>query len=232
MLKNFYTKIANNECEPSQTVQSTPDKNTKEKICIIGAGIEGISSAYFLARKGGYEITVIDKDNPIKGASEQNGSTVTFIPYPAWTTLNFWKVLKDTVTRVENPSSYFNFALIFDSHFRFWLKHYMNSRSEAKIKQSNKALASMINYSISIFDDYINEVTDNDPDKVEYHHETLVNIYRGCSGKELKEKEAVFKEIQSFDSSCVRLTEEELVKFPGASLAYRLAVRCFNSGKF
>jgi hypothetical protein len=90
----------------------------------------------------------------------------------------------------------------------------------------------MINYSISIFDDYINEVTDNDPDKVEYHLETLVNIYRGYSGKELKEKEAVLKDIQSFDSSCVRLTEEELVKFPGASLAFRLAVRCFNSGKF
>lgn len=192
----------------------------------------GVSTAYFLAKKGGYDITVIDKEYPIRGASEQNANTITFIPYPAWTTMNIWKVLKDNLMMKENPTSYIKFSLIFDSHFRFWLKHYMKNRKTEHVERSNNALAKLISYSISLYDGYINEVTDSTPDAVEYHEEVLTNVYRNLDEKTLKEKVELLEVIKKYDPTCRRVPPEELTTFKDASIVFKLAVRCLNTAKF
>lgn len=222
------------ECEESTDGKIIPQEQQKpkQKILVVGAGMVGTTTAYFLAKRGGYDITVIEKDFPIKGATEQNANTITFIPYPAFTTINIWNVLKDNLMMKENPVSYFKASLLFDSHFRYWLKNYMLSRKKAKVVQSNKALAGLISYSMSLYDDYINDVTDNNPLEVDYHRETLTNVYRNLSAAGLKEKEALLANIKEFDPTCERVSEEELKEYDGASIVYKLGVRCLNTLKF
>ena len=199
--KNEVPLIGKTKTEVSQNKNEKIEK-PKEKILIIGSGIAGITSAYFLARKGKYDITVIDKDDPIKGTTEQNANTVAFIPYPSWTTINYWSVIKESVFKSEYPAASFKFSLIFDGDFRFWCLQYFKNRSKKRVEQSNSALANLISYSISIYDEYINDVTENDPDKVEYHEETLTAVYKNLSAKSIEEKEELLKEIQKYQDNC------------------------------
>ena len=71
MLSQFLTR---------KVSDSNLDKQ-KPKVLIIGAGMIGITSAFVLSKLDQYDITVIDKDFPIKGASEQNANSVTLESY-------------------------------------------------------------------------------------------------------------------------------------------------------
>jgi D-amino-acid dehydrogenase len=225
LMKSYLGRTA--ECEEVEQKEVT-----NKKILIVGAGMVGTSTAYFLSKRGGYDITVVEKDFPIRGATEQNANTITFIPYPAFTTYNLWKVLKDNITMAENPLSYFKFTLLFDSHFRFWAKNFMKNRKKDRINQSNGALARLITYSISLYDNYINEVTNNNPKEVDYHQEVLTNVYRNLDAVALSEKEKLLAEIKHYDPSCERVSDEELKKYKDASIVYKLAVRTLNTAKF
>ena len=50
----------------------------KIKVCIIGAGIQGICNALFLQKKG-FEVTLFDRDEPGNAASYGNAGH--FSPY-------------------------------------------------------------------------------------------------------------------------------------------------------
>ena len=41
---------------------------------IIGAGIIGLTSSYYISKFGNFEVTVVEKDYSIKSASEQNSN--------------------------------------------------------------------------------------------------------------------------------------------------------------
>lgn len=217
------------ECEPKEeTKDDTPRETAREKILIVGAGMLGISSAYYLAKDGRYDVTVIDKDNPIKGATSQNGNTITFIPYPAWTTMSVKTILKDALTNSSKPLFYFKLSLLFDSHFRFWCRKYFQHRNADAIKQSNAALARMTTFSISLFDKFINDVTGNNPDSVEYHEEVLNAVYKGLSEKEIQDKVELVEYMKQFEKGLRMISPKRF----DAEFAYEIPVRCFNSAKF
>ena len=98
-------------------------EETKNKnVLIVGGGIIGLSTAYFLSKYGISNISVIDKDSPIKGASIRNAGTITLSSYFPWTSVNIWRILRDNLLMRKERDSYFKFSLIFDKEFRFWLK--------------------------------------------------------------------------------------------------------------
>jgi D-amino-acid dehydrogenase len=73
------------------------------KALIIGSGLIGITSAYFLARRG-WEVTVLDRqDGPGQETSFANGSLLTpSMPEP-WNAPGSWRVLLGSIGRSDSP---------------------------------------------------------------------------------------------------------------------------------
>jgi D-amino-acid dehydrogenase len=73
------------------------------KALIIGSGLIGVTSAYFLARRG-WEVTVLDRqDGPALETSFANGSLLTpSMPEP-WNAPGSWRVLLASIGRADSP---------------------------------------------------------------------------------------------------------------------------------
>ncbi len=73
------------------------------KALIIGSGLLGITSAYFLSRRG-WEVTVLDRqDGPGQETSFANGSLLTpSMPEP-WNAPGSWRVLLTSLGRSDSP---------------------------------------------------------------------------------------------------------------------------------
>ena len=73
------------------------------KAIIIGSGLIGTTSAYFLSR-GGWEVTVLDRqDGPGQETSFANGSLLTpSMPEP-WNAPGSWRVLLRSIGRSDSP---------------------------------------------------------------------------------------------------------------------------------
>jgi D-amino-acid dehydrogenase len=73
------------------------------KALIIGSGLIGVTSAYFLARRG-WEVTVLDRqDGPGQETSFANGSLLTpSMPEP-WNAPGSWRVLLASIGRSDSP---------------------------------------------------------------------------------------------------------------------------------
>jgi D-amino-acid dehydrogenase len=73
------------------------------KALIIGSGLIGTASAYFLSRRG-WEVTVLDRqDGPAQETSFANGSLLTpSMPEP-WNAPGSWKVLLKSLGRSDSP---------------------------------------------------------------------------------------------------------------------------------
>ncbi|MGH8179837.1 MAG: FAD-dependent oxidoreductase, partial [Steroidobacteraceae bacterium] len=73
------------------------------KALIIGSGLIGTSSAYFLARRG-WEVTVLDRqEGPGQETSFANGSLLTpGMPEP-WNSPGSWRLLLKSLGRSDSP---------------------------------------------------------------------------------------------------------------------------------
>lgn len=83
----------------------------------------GITSAYYIRKYDPTaEITVIDKDPEVRGASEGNACQAIINPFVINTGISIKKVLKENILRYDNPMSYFKLSLIFDLQFMYFVK--------------------------------------------------------------------------------------------------------------
>lgn len=92
--------------------------NDKRRVCIVGGGIIGLSTAYYLSKLNRYSITVIEKDSIVDGASARNAGTITLSSFSPWTTVNMWGIIKENLFMKKERTAYLKFSLIFDSDFR------------------------------------------------------------------------------------------------------------------
>ena len=147
-------------------LDTTQDR--KKKVLIIGAGMVGLASAYYLSKFGNYKVTVVEKDFPIKGASEQNANTIWIDMLPVFSSMNYLGVIKENFMMKKNPTSYLKFTLIFESDFRFFLKHFLNWRSDERIQRSTEAVVKLSALGYKLFDEYVLDITDNQPDIIAF----------------------------------------------------------------
>ena len=73
------------------------------KAVVVGSGLIGITSAYFLANRG-WEVTVVDRrDGPGQETSFANGALLTpSMPEP-WNAPGSWRVLLRSLGRTDSP---------------------------------------------------------------------------------------------------------------------------------
>lgn len=141
----------------------------------------GLTTAYFL--KHTHKVTVIEPDSHVKGASEKNAGTLT-VALPPWTTRNPMVTVKDNlnfyrrmVYGIDSMFCLVKPTMIFDADFRSWVKWHFKSKTQEKIDRQTRGIADVFFYGYERYDAMANDITNGDPDKVDFHTDTLVELF-------------------------------------------------------
>ena len=104
------------------------------KVIVLGAGVIGVSTAYFLA-KSGHEVVVIDKsNNSAEGCSNSNGGQLSYSHIETWSNKNS---LISMAKNAFSPSSYLYLNDFSNKKFYSWIGEFIkNSSQENSIKNS------------------------------------------------------------------------------------------------
>ena len=126
----------------------------KEKIGIIGAGIQGVCNALFLQKKG-YEVTIFDKYEP--GSSASYGNAGHFSPY-ASVPLNRPDVLSDVPSMLLSTRG--PLALKWNYVYKMlpWFYSFVKNCRENKMMHTAKYMHQILDLSLPAFDELFEEI--------------------------------------------------------------------------
>ncbi len=106
------------------------------KVIVLGAGVIGVSTAYFLA-KSGHEVTVIDKSqSSAEGCSNSNGGQLSYSHIETWSNKSS---LLSMLKNVFLANSYLHLKDFSNKEFYSWIAEFIkNSSNENYIKNCEK----------------------------------------------------------------------------------------------
>lgn len=109
-------------------------------VCIVGAGITGLATAYVL-QQAGYRITVVDRHPaPAMGASGGNGAQLSFAYVQPLADPSIWKMLPKLLTEKDSP---LRFRLKADPAQWRWGLDFLQACNAATSQASTQALLSL-----------------------------------------------------------------------------------------
>ncbi|TRZ46302.1 NAD(P)/FAD-dependent oxidoreductase [Robertkochia solimangrovi] len=173
----------------------------KKKVVIIGGGIIGLSSAYYL-HKSGHQVTVVDKSNFDSGASYVNAGYVTpshFIPLAAP------GMISKGIKWMFNSSSPFYMKPQWDTEFFKWAWSFHRSSTEAKVKKATPVLKDFNILSRDLFEELQRS---EDLGKFHYERSGLLMAYKTEKGAESEIEVAEIAKKEGLD--VVVLSQSEL----------------------
>lgn len=180
-----------------------------KKIIVVGGGISGLCSAYYLTKEGRYQVTVIDKNDITSGVSFINAGYVIpshFISLAAPGMIN--KGLK----WMFNSSSPFYIQPRFDMDFFKWALNFKKSATHEKVEKAVPVLKEINLKSRKLFEEIFNSLDF----KFHYENKGLLMAFSTSHGEEEEVKLAERAINEGLDVK--RLTKEELNKMePGFS---------------
>ncbi len=126
----------------------------KEKVGIIGAGIQGVCNALFLQKKG-YEVSIFDKYEP--GSSASYGNAGHFSPY-ASVPLNRPDVLSDVPSMLLSTRG--PLALKWNYVYKMlpWFYSFVKNCRENKMMHTAKYMHQILDLSLPAFDELFEEI--------------------------------------------------------------------------
>ncbi len=141
-----------------------------KKVVVIGGGIVGLSTAYYL-NKEGHEVTVIDKSDFTKGASYVNAgyltpSHIVSLAAPGMITKGLKWML--------SPASPFYVKPRLDSEFLKWAWAFKKSATHKKVENSMKIIKDINVFSRELYQ----EMKDSNIFKFHYDHKGLLMAYQ------------------------------------------------------
>ena len=106
------------------------------KVIVLGAGIIGVTTAYFLA-KSGHEVVVIDKSNSSgEGCSNSNGGQLSYSHIETWSNKNS---LFSMAKNIFSSNPYLYLKDFSNKEFYQWIGEFIkNSSNENYLKNSEK----------------------------------------------------------------------------------------------
>ena len=122
-----------------------------KKVAIIGGGITGLCSAYYLV-KAGYEVTIVDKGNITKGASFINAGYVTpshFVPLAEPGMIN------QGIKWMFNNSSPFYIKPRWDIDFFKWSWYFKKSSTKQKVAKAIPVLKELNEKSKELYEEML-----------------------------------------------------------------------------
>ena len=125
-----------------------------KKIAVVGAGIVGICSAYFL-QKSGFKVTIIDKEDP--GTMTSFGHACTFADYASIpvNSPSLFSQIPSMLFKRDSPLAIDFFYLIKNLPWAF--KFLKNCRKD-KVEKIAKSLANFLKHSQLSYDEIFKEV--------------------------------------------------------------------------
>ena len=175
------------------------DKNIK--IGIVGAGIQGVSNALFLQKKG-FNVTIFDRENP--GAQEAFfGNAGHFSPY-AVLKFNRPDILKDVPKMLF--SSYGPLSLKWNYVFKLipWFLHYVKKCNKKSMLHTAKYMNQICSYADESYEEIFKEINiTNLVDK-----KGIIYVW---SNKNLKKRELEIKVRNDLGIKQKLLTKKEIL---------------------
>ena len=127
---------------------------TKPHIAVVGAGIVGICSAYFL-NKSGFQVTLIDKNDPASMTSY--GHACTFADY-ACVPINSNNLFKDVpsmLMRSDGPLSIDFFYMIKNLD---WVLKFLRNSSKNNVNKISEALGNILKSASVSYDEIFSDI--------------------------------------------------------------------------
>jgi D-amino-acid dehydrogenase len=174
------------------------------KVIVLGAGVIGVTSAYFLARQG-HEVVVLEKNSQSAlGCSEANGGQLSYSHVETWAAkTSFFSMLKAAIL----PNSFLSISNFRDGAFFKWACEFYKNSSPAKAQENSRRLARLTFYSKEVLAEIIKE----EPDlKFDYKNNGILHFYRDQKQFESAIKDAEFS--SSIGIKAKILNAEESVK--------------------
>jgi len=174
------------------------------KVIVLGAGVVGVTSAYFLARAG-HQVIVLEKNVASGlGCSHANGGQLSYSHVETWATkTSLSSLLKAVFTR----NSFLSVSDLFNRNFFRWLREFYKNSSQQNAQENSRRLFRLSSYSRDVLTEILAEEKDI---KFDYKNNGILHFYRN-----LKAFDAAIKEAEFYDSIGCKaqiLSAEECVK--------------------
>lgn len=173
------------------------------KVIVLGSGVMGVTSAYFLARAG-HQVSVIDKNSgAAMGCSHANGGQLSYSHIETWAEKSsFWQLSKAALT----PGSFLSVSDFTNRKFLSWLRDFYRNSNPEKSHENSQKLFSLSTYSKEVLEEIIRE------EKIDfsYKKQGILHFYRNQ-----KKFDAAIKDAEkraSFGCKAQILTAEECLK--------------------
>ncbi len=119
-------------------------------VVIVGAGVIGVCTAYYLARHG-VSVTVVERDEVGKGASFGNAGCIA----PGHTPINKPGRVKQAIKSLTDPLSPLYVATRIDPALARWLWDFAHHCTHERVERAMGVLAPMGHLSGSLFDELV-----------------------------------------------------------------------------
>lgn len=174
------------------------------KVIVLGAGVIGVSSAYFLARQG-HQVTVLDK-HPASalGCSEGNGGQLSYSHIETWAAK---ASLASMLKAAFLPNSFLSLSDLTNKDFWKWFFEFYKNSAPKRAQENSRRLFRLSSYSKEVLEEIIKAETDL---KFDYQNNGILHFFREPKKLEQAIKEAEF--CKSLGAKVQILDAEECVK--------------------
>lgn len=122
-------------------------------VCVLGAGIVGLASAYSL-RRAGHEVTVVDRANPGSGASGGNGAQLSYSYVQPLANPDIWRQLPKLLLSRTSP---LKLHPRLDLQQWLWGVRFLTACNGSRSRQSTIQLLALATSSRQAFDSMMGE---------------------------------------------------------------------------
>ncbi len=129
--------------------------NNRFKVGIVGAGIQGISNALFLQKKG-FEVTIFDRENPGSPAASY-GNAGHFSPY-ASLSLNRTDILLDVPAMLMSSTGPLALKWNYVPKMIPWFMKFILNTSKNKMMHTAKNMHQILDLALPAYDELFDEV--------------------------------------------------------------------------
>lgn len=173
------------------------------KVIVLGAGVIGVTSAYFLARSG-HQVTVVEKNSTSSmGCSYANGSQLSYSHVETWAAkASLFSLIKILL----NPNHAVSVQSFSDKDFLRWLKEFYKNSFKKRSQKNSRNLFKVSSYSKEVLEEILKE------EDIHFNYKTTgtLHFYRSKRKFEAAIKEAEFH--SSLGCKVQILDAEESVK--------------------
>ncbi len=129
--------------------------NNRLKVGIVGAGIQGISNALFLQKKG-FEVTIFDRENPGSPAASY-GNAGHFSPY-ASLSLNRTDILLDVPAMLMSSTGPLALKWNYVPKMIPWFMKFILNTSKNKMMHTAKNMHQILDLALPAYDELFDEI--------------------------------------------------------------------------